>query len=172
MPIEIERKFLLKNDHWRKSVEHTEHIAQGYLAGAQAIQAGVTRCSVRIRIAGEQAWLNIKSANAGIARQEYEYLVPLAEAQLMLEGLTAGSVEKLRHHVRVEGILFEVDEFLGTNNGLILAEVELPSLDASHPVPGWLGREVSDEGRYYNINLIHHPYTQWTDKEGACDLAQ
>lgn len=160
MGIEIERKFLLANDEWRAHVERSERIAQGYLAGAEAMHAGHTRCSVRVRINGDRAWINVKSAAQGIARQEYEYLIPIEDAHAML-ALASGTVEKIRHHVTVEGVLFEVDEFLGDNQGLVLAEVELPSEQSAHPVPAWLGQEVSDDGRYYNINLIAHPYTAW-----------
>jgi adenylate cyclase len=161
MTIEIERKFTVKNNRWREHVEHVEHIEQGYLADAFAIQSGATKCSVRVRIAGDQAWINIKSAETGISRQEYEYAIPAADARLMLDNLGSGAISKKRHHVRVDGVLFEVDEFLGTNAGLVVAEVELPSLDATHPVPDWLGDEVSDDGRYYNINLVKHPYSTW-----------
>lgn len=161
MGVEIERKFLLANDSWRPHVNRSEPMAQGYLAGAKTIHAGLTQCSVRVRIAGNQAWLNVKSATKGIARDEYEYLIPPEDARRMLADLCAGTVEKVRHHVMVEGVHFEIDEFQGANEGLVMAEVELPSIDASHPTPDWLGKEVSEDGRFYNINLIEHPYGQW-----------
>lgn len=175
MGVEIERKFLLAQDHWRDAVEHSEPIAQGYLVGAQALRDGTARASVRVRRSGAQAWLNIKSAQLGIERAEYEYPMPLADAEAMLADLCDGVLEKIRHHVRVEGALFEVDEFLGANQGLLVAEIELPAVDAAFPRPSWLGREVSALARYYNVNLITHPYAAWsaaeraaTDAEEAC----
>jgi adenylate cyclase len=165
MGIEIERKFLLSNDSWRTSVAHSERIAQGYLVGAQALRDGTARASVRVRRSGEHAWLNIKSAQLGIERAEFEYPMPLADAEQMLASLCDGVLEKIRHHVTVEGVLFEIDEFFGDNAGLVVAEVELATVDASFPRPSWLGREVSHLVRYYNVNLIAHPYAQWTQDE-------
>ena len=171
MPIEIERKFLLANDGWRAGIERSEPIAQGYLVGAQALRDGSARASVRARLAGEQAWLNIKADTPGIARAEFEYPIPVGDAKALLATLCDGVLEKTRHHVRVEGVLFEIDEFLGDNLGLIVAEVELPALDATHPQPPWLGREVSTLTRYYNVNLIAHPYRQWSPAERAAEDA-
>jgi adenylate cyclase len=165
MGIEIERKFLLANDDWRAAVVQSKHIAQGYLVGVRALREGSARASVRVRISGEQAWLNIKSVQLGIARAEYESPLPLADAQSMLATLCDGVLEKTRHHVKVDGWLFEIDEFLGDNSGLLVAEIELPSEDATFPRPAWLGREVSDLARYYNVNLIEHPFAQWSDAE-------
>jgi adenylate cyclase len=165
MAIEIERKFLLADDSWRSLVSHSVRLAQGYLVGVEALRAGMARASVRVRVAGEQAWLNIKEAKRGIARAEYEVPVPVADAQAMLETLCDGVVEKIRHHVRIDAALFEIDEFLGANEGLVVAEVELPAVDASFPQPRWLGREVSALERYYNVNLITHPFARWSDAE-------
>jgi adenylate cyclase len=165
MGIEIERKFLLAGDAWRAGVGHSEQIAQGYLIGAQALANGTARASVRVRRSGDMAWLNIKSATLGIERQEYEYAIPIVDAQSLIASLCDGVVEKVRHHVVVDGTLFEIDEFLGANTGLIVAEVELEAVDAAFPRPSWLGREVSNEGRYYNVNLIDYPYAAWTPAE-------
>jgi adenylate cyclase len=165
MGIEIERKFLLQNDLWRSQIQHSERMVQGYLVGAQAIRDGSANASVRVRVAGEQAWLNIKSATLGVERDEYEYPVPLADAEAMLSSLCKGTLAKIRHHVVVEGALFEIDEFLDDNHGLIVAEIELDSPDMSYPRPSWLGREVSALARYYNVNLIACPYTRWTQAE-------
>lgn len=162
MGIEIERKFLLANDHWRAAITRSAHIAQGYLVGVRALRDGTTRASVRVRISDEQAWLNIKSAELGIARAEYEFPLPLVDARSMLDTLCDGVLEKTRHHVDVDGWLFEIDEFLGENCGLTVAEIELPAVDASFPRPAWLGREVSNLERYYNVNLLEHPFTQWS----------
>lgn len=164
MAIEIERKFLMNGEAWRELVTHSEPMAQGYLAGAEAMQAGFTQCSVRVRISGDEAWINVKSNTKGIARDEYEYPIPVDDATKMLNDLCGDKVEKIRHHVMMDGAHFEIDEFQGANAGLILAEVELPSVDASHPTPDWLGVEVSEEGRYYNINLASNPYSTWHDK--------
>jgi adenylate cyclase len=171
MAIEIERKFLLANDGWRAGVERSEPIAQGYLVGAQALRDGTARASVRARLAGTQAWLNIKAARLGIERAEFEYPIPVDDARDLLATLCDGVLEKTRHHVRVDGVLFEVDEFAGDNRGLIVAEVELPAVDAPFPRPPWLGREVSTLTRYYNVNLIAHPYRQWSPAERAAEDA-
>lgn len=171
MPIEIERKFLLASDDWRADVERSESLAQGYLVGAQALRDGSARASVRARLAGEHAWLNIKAATPGIARTEFDYPIPVDDARVLLADLCDGVLEKVRHHVRVEGALFEIDEFHADNDGLIVAEIELPALDAAFPRPPWLGREVSALTRYYNVNLIAHPYRQWTPLERAAEDA-
>jgi adenylate cyclase len=171
MGIEIERKFLLANDDWRAAVTHSKHIAQGYLIGVRALRDGTARASVRVRISGEQAWLNIKSVELGIARAEYELPLPLNDAQSMLATLCDGVLEKTRHHVEIDGWLFEIDEFQGSNSGLLVAEIELPAADAVFPRPGWLGREVSDLARYYNVNLIEHPFAKWSiDERDAADV--
>jgi adenylate cyclase len=171
MSIEIERKFLLNDDGWRSLVEHSEPMAQGYLVGAPALRAGTARASVRARLAGDQAWLNIKAATPGIARAEFDYPIPADDAKVLLAELCDGVLEKVRHHVRVDGVLFEIDEFNGDNEGLIVAEVELPAVDAAFPRPLWLGREVSALTRYYNVNLVEHPYRQWTSAERAAEDA-
>ncbi|HEY8586660.1 MAG TPA: CYTH domain-containing protein [Rhodanobacter sp.] len=172
MAIEIERKFLVNDDRWRSAIGHSQSMAQGYLVGAQALHDGAARASVRVRIAGEQAWLNVKAATAGVARTEFDYPVPLADARVLLDDLCDGVLEKTRHHVLVEGVEFEIDEFAGDNQGLIVAEVELPAVDAPFPRPSWLGREVSKLMRYYNVSLIAHPFRQWTPAERAAeDLA-
>jgi adenylate cyclase len=171
MAIEIERKFLLASDDWRADIERSESLAQGYLVGAQALHDGSARASVRARISGDKAWLNIKAATHGIARTEFDYPIPLDDARTLLDALCDGVIEKIRHHVRVDGVLFEIDEFRGDNDGLIFAEVELPTEDAAFPRPSWLGREVSELARYYNVNLIAHPYRQWSPSERAAEDA-
>lgn len=171
MGIEIERKFLVSDDGWRARVEHSEPMAQGYLVGAKALREGHAHASVRARLAGEQAWLNIKAATPGIARTEFDYPIPVADARVMLASLCDGVLEKVRHHARVDGVLFEIDEFDGDNAGLIVAEVELPAVDAPFPHPSWLGREVSALTRYYNVNLITHPYQRWSPAERAAEDA-
>jgi adenylate cyclase len=167
MATEIERKFLLVDERWRQAIARSERIAQGYLVGARALHEGQARASVRVRRAGERAWLNVKSATLGIERAEFEYPVPLEDAQAMLASLCDGVLEKIRHYVEVEGTLFEVDELLGDNAGLVVAEIELPAVEAAFPRPAWLGREVSALARYYNVNLIAHPFARWSDAERA-----
>lgn len=164
MPVEIERKFLVVGDAWRKDVTHVQAMAQGYLAGPPA-----ARCSVRVRIAGEAAFLNIKSVADGIARDEYEYDIPVADARRMLDALAGSPVAKCRHHVTVGAHLFEIDEFEGDNAGLVVAEVELGSVDEAFERPAWLGREVSHLARYYNLNLATHPYARWSAAERAVE---
>jgi adenylate cyclase len=171
MAVEIERKFLLTSDRWREGIEHSETMAQGYLVGAQALCDGSARASVRVRLACDRAWLNIKAAVPGIERAEFDYPIPAGDARALLDTLSDGVLEKIRHHVRVEGVLFEIDEFLGDNAGLLVAEVELPAADAPYPRPAWLGREVSALTRYYNVNLIAYPYRHWSSAERAAEDA-
>ena len=155
MGIEIERKFLLCNDSWQASADNGLVIRQGYLAGSD-------KSSVRVRIAGDQANINIKSATLGITRQEYEYPIPLAEAIEMLESLCEGPlIEKIRYHVHHADHLWEVDVFSGDNQGLVVAEIELESDSENFERPDWLGEEVSDDTRYYNVCLVSHPFKYW-----------
>ena len=162
VPVEIERKFLVTSDAWRRDVSRTERMAQGYLAGPPA-----SKCSVRVRIAGDVAHLNIKSVALGVERDEYEYEIPLADAERLLATLAGNSVEKVRHFVEIGAHVFEVDEFAGDNAGLVVAEVELDDANEAFPRPEWLGREVSDIARYYNLNLATHPYSRWSAAERA-----
>lgn len=161
MPVEIERKFLVVGAAWRASVARSQRMEQGYLTRA------VTGCSVRVRVAGADAWLNVKAAVPGIERLEYEYAIPVEHAREMLEQFCPARVEKIRHDVPWEGRVFEVDEFLGANTGLIVAELELDRADATFAKPGWLGRDVSAIARYYNLHLLDHPYSRWSVAERA-----
>jgi adenylate cyclase len=165
MGVEIERKFLVDADAWRTQVSHAQRMVQGYLIDAAQLRDA--RSSVRVRIAGEAAWLNVKSAQHGIARQEYEYAIPCIDAEHMLRDLCQGTIEKTRHYVPHEHVTFEIDEFHGDNAGLIVAELELDAEDQPFPRPPWLGREVSAAPRYYNIHLLHHPYAHWSAAEKA-----
>lgn len=167
MSIEIERKFLLADASWRTHIERSTPMAQGYLIDAAALDSGWARCSVRLRIEGERARFNVKSVRLGIERSEFEYPLPVTDARQMLDELCNGRVEKIRHEVTVHGHTFEIDEFLGDNAGLIVAELELSASDAEYPHPPWLGREVSHMPRYYNVNLIEHPYARWSEAERA-----
>ena len=128
-------------------------IAQGYLST-------VPERTVRVRIKGEKGYLTVKWRNAGIRRAEYEYEIPLADAEAMLELCEQPLIEK-RYLVPCEGYTWEVDVFAGANEGLIVAEIELPAEDTPFEKPAWLGAEVSGDARYYNANLIRHPYRDW-----------
>ncbi len=165
MAIEIERKFLLRDARWRTQIVRSRRFAQGYLVGVAAHAMGAARASVRVRVAEADAWLNIKAARTTIEREEYEYPIPRADAERMLARLCGPIVEKIRHDVPIDGFVFEVDEFLGANAGLVVAEIELPTADAAFPRPAWLGREVSRDARYLNVHLAEYPYSTW-------DLAQ
>ncbi len=156
MATEIEHKFLVKDDSWRKQVFRSQPISQGYLASNE-------QCSVRVRISGDKALLNVKSATLGTSRLEFEYEVPLKDAREILEKLCSKPlIEKTRHCVRYGGHVWEIDVFEGANEGLVVAEVEL-SRDKEHFAhPQWLGEEVTHERRYYNAALAEHPYGEWT----------
>jgi adenylate cyclase len=157
MAIEIERKFLLRNESWRAYVSHSVIYKQGYLS-SQATS------SIRVRISDKQAWLNIKSATIGTQRAEYEYEIPLADANEILANLCLRPViEKTRHFVTHDNHLWEIDEFDGENSGLIVAEIELQSVDEFFVKPDWLGDEVTQDVRYYNNNLAREPYSQWRE---------
>ena len=155
MALEIEHKFLLRDERWRDQVEHSLRMRQGYLV------SDATR-SVRVRVAGDQGYLNIKSGTLGIARREYEYRIPLAEAEELLNTLCEKPLlEKTRHFIHYGDHLWEVDEFSGDNAGLIVAEVELGAVDEAFARPDWIGEEVSHDLRYYNSQLVRHPYKDW-----------
>ena len=159
MGMEIERKFRVQDDSWRKQADAGTRFRQGYLSGSK-------KASVRVRIEGERANLNIKSSTLGITRSEYEYEIPLKEAEELLKELCEKPlIEKTRYYLTFAGKLWEVDVFAGDNEGLVVAEVELPSEDAIFEVPPWAGEEVSHDKRYYNVCLVKHPYKDWTDRD-------
>ncbi|NJD08634.1 MAG: CYTH domain-containing protein [Methylococcaceae bacterium] len=163
MCIEIERKFLLANADWRKQIYESQFLRQGYLNNE-------TRCSVRVRTSAEQGWLNIKSVTIGAQRQEFEYEIPLVEANRMLDTLALPPlIEKWRHLVKVGSHTWEIDEFEGDNAGLIVAEIELTSPGEAFERPSWLGKEVTTDVRYYNTSLSRHPYRRWTTHGGATE---
>ena len=156
MGVEIERKFKVKEDFRPTSIGI--EMAQGYLSRDP-------KRTVRIRIAGIQGFLTIKGVNRGAARLEYEYEIPVEEARELLALCDAPLVEKTRYVETAAGRRWEIDVFHGANDGLIIAEVELPSADAEVTLPPWAEAEVTGESRYYNSALITHPYTQWTKEE-------
>ena len=155
MGLEIERKFVLRSDAWRRDASRSVDMIQGYLSG----EGG--KASVRVRIHGDEARLNIKAAVVGSARAEYDYEVPVADAREILDTICVGVVEKTRHIVTRGAHTFEIDEFHGANQDLIVAEIELKAPDEAFERPEWLGREVTDEHRYYNHQLALHPASTW-----------
>lgn len=160
MAKEIERKFLVTNDGWRTlpTGETTpgNPYCQGYIATAQVGQ------SVRVRIAGDQGFLTLKGPTKGITRAEFEYPVPVSEAQEMLETLCRRPfIQKIRYCLPLGDVVWEIDEFQGENAGLIVAEVELRSEAQPFERPYWLGAEVSGQARYYNGSLVKNPYSKW-----------
>lgn len=167
MAIEIERKFLVVGGGWRRQVARSESMRQGYLvrSGVGAEEYPET-CSVRVRVQGDAAFLNIKQAIPGVERLEFDYGIPLEDAIEMLEQLCVGPVlEKTRHFVTVDGMTWEIDVFRGDNAGLVVAEIELEDADQPFARPDWLGAEVTSLQRYYNVALVQHPYAEWSDEE-------
>jgi adenylate cyclase len=167
MAVEIERKFLVTDDGWRDAAHAVVPMAQGYINDRDALDRGNQRASVRVRIAGDGAWLNLKSRELGHTRQEFEYPIPLADGRALLALCVGGVIDKRRHLVRHGAHLWEVDEFLGDNTGLVVAEIELARPDERFERPSWLGAEVTDSARHYNLALAAHPYSQWSDAERA-----
>ena len=154
MPREIERKFLVSNDEWR-SEAHGKRYRQGYLST-------VKERTVRVRTAGEQGFLTIKGTSVGATRPEYEYEIPVVEANEILDQLCERPIiEKTRYRVAHAGLVWEVDEFEGENRGLITAEVELRNEHQSVSLPQWIGEEVTGDPRYFNANLVATPFTTW-----------
>ncbi len=171
MPLEIERKFLVLDDAWRTEVLKVVPMAQGYLNEHASIESGTQLVSVRVRLEGEEARLNLKSRELGHTRQEFDYLIPVADARELLALCVGGRIEKHRHLAEHHGHVWEIDEFHGDNAGLVVAEIELDSSDEWFERPAWLGLEVTDSVRYYNLALASRPYSQWSEAEkGATDL--
>lgn len=153
MALEIERKFLVRPG-WLPDTPGVPYV-QGYLTAAGEV-------TVRARIAGDRAFLTLKTPSRGLVRDEYEYEIPLADAQDMLMTLAAGRiVAKNRHFVEYGGFTWEVDVFKGANAGLVLAEIELDAAERQFPLPDWAGDEVSDDVRYRNRYLAGNPYSAW-----------
>lgn len=171
MPVEIERKFLVAGDGWRAQAHRVIPMAQGYLNSQAAMDLGEQRVSVRVRLEGEDARLNLKSREPGHTRQEFDYAIPVEEARALLALCVGGLIDKRRHLVEHGRHLWEIDEFLGDNAGLVVAEVELDAADEPFERPARLGIEVTDAMRYYNLATASRPYSQWSEAErGAHDL--
>ena len=155
MPKEIERKFLVRKDLWYAIHKPDgEEIRQGYLHVAPGLV-------IRIRIKGNNGFLTIKGETRNMTRDEYEYRVPVEEAEEIYGSYTRGRVEKMRYSLESGGNKWEVDEFFGENDGLILAEIELSSEEQEFDRPPWLGEEVTRDPRYYNSYLAEKPFTRW-----------
>ena len=154
MAIEIERKYLVTSDAWRESAEEGIRYVQGYMP----TENGTT---LRIRIAGPAAYLTIKGRRTGISREEFEYPIPLADAEELLKLCRQPYIDKHRYIVNYAGDRWEVDVFAGLNEGLVMAELEIPSEDYSFEIPEWVGDDVSTEFRYTNVQLSLNPFTEW-----------
>ena len=151
---EIERKFLIKGDAWRSLAEGTKY-RQGYLNSAE-------ERVVRVRTIDDKGFLTIKGITTGVTRMEFEYEIPASDADTMLDDLCERYlIEKKRYKIDYRGFTWEVDEFLGENQGLIVAEVELESEDQSYEKPEWISEEVTGDPKYFNSNLVQNPYLKW-----------
>ena len=156
MPVEIERKFLVCGDEWRREAEGQRY-CQGYLAR-------LDRVTVRVRRAGSEAFLTVKGPANGIARPEFEYPVPVEEAEAMFKLCDRPLIEKTRYEILHNGLVWHVDEFGGDNDGLVLAEVELEHPEQSVELPSWVSREVTQDERFRNSRLVDNPQDETTNE--------
>lgn len=154
MAVEIERKFLVRNESWRKDVQKIFSIKQGYLNSD-------TERNVRVRIKGEKGFLTIKGKTKNISRVEFEYEIPLFDAEELIKLCVKPIIEKVRHEIVYDGNIWEIDEFFGENKGLVIAELELKSEHQIYNSPEWIGKEVSNDSRFYNSSLIQNPFSLW-----------
>ncbi|MBR6026380.1 MAG: CYTH domain-containing protein [Neisseriaceae bacterium] len=154
MSVEIERRFLLKNDNWKQNIHKSIEMQQGYMSVEK-------ECTIRLRIIDDKAWLTIKGFITPVSRHEFEYPIPISDAKTMMNNLCAFTMTKTRHIVKVDNVSFEIDEYHGANAPLIVAELELANENQTYPTPEWLGEEITDDGRYSNAYLSKHPYSQW-----------
>lgn len=155
MAVEIERKFLVKNELWREHVITSVAIRQAYLSSG-------SNAAVRVRIADDKAYLTIKGATVGISRAEFEYEIPVADAEAMVELRQGGSViKKTRYQVTCGEHIWDLDVFHGDNSGLQMAEVELGSESEEFQMPEWAAKEVTGDQRYLNSSLVDNPYSSW-----------
>lgn len=156
MAYEIERKFLVTSAAWRQQIYQTLDIKQAYFCNTE-------KASLRIRVSNQSGFISSKSMTRNIRRHEFEYKIPLHDAEFMLEYMCEGCpVIKKRHLIKVDQHVWEVDEFLFDNEGLIVAEIELGHENESFSKPDWVGEEVSNDPKYFNISLVSHPYKNWT----------
>ena len=161
MATEIERRFLLASDEWRSQATSERTLRQGYLVTEEQM-------SLRVRISADRAWMTLKGRSKGASRSEFEYPVPLADAEAMMEEFCdSRRIDKRRYEVPVGSHTFEIDVFEGRNAGLVIAEVELSHEAEAFARPDWLGPEVTDQSRYVNARLAVRPYDEWSDGERA-----
>lgn len=159
MALEIERKYLVQREVWEQTPKGKgELYSQGYMLTAP-------EKTIRVRLTETAGYITIKGISKGATRAEYEYEIPQAEAKELLDSFCSGVITKRRYKIEYSGMLWEVDEFLGTNAGLLLAEIELPSEDAVFYLPNWVGTEVTGQVAYYNSYLSQHPYSTWTNNK-------
>lgn len=154
MPVEIERRFLIENNKWHQYADEPLLLKQAYLSVEK-------ERTVRVRIVGQRAWLTLKGYISELSRSEFEYEIPLADAEKIMETMCPFKMEKRRYPVRWNGSLFEVDVFLGENAPLVVAEIELPDENADFDRPDWLGREITADGMFTNAYLSKHPFSSW-----------
>jgi CYTH domain-containing protein len=155
MAKEIERKYLIDVEKWRKLEKAPgQHYRQGYLVTDP-------QKTIRVRLTDTKGFLTIKGISVGAVRSEYEYEIPVAEAKELLDNFSVAELSKIRYHVGFKNKIWEVDEFLGENAGLFVAEIELQSEDEAFELPEWVGKEVTEDERYYNSNLTMNPYRKW-----------
>lgn len=154
MTIEIERRFLLKNDSWREEAGEPEMMRQGYLSVDK-------ECTIRVRIVGRKAWLTLKGYISDTTRSEFEYEIPVAHAEQMMQTMCPFKLEKHRYKIEYRGFMFEIDEYFGDNAPLVVAELELPGEGVPFEKPDWLGEEITSNGKFTNAYLSKHPYSQW-----------
>lgn len=156
MGIEIERKFLVKKDKWAQVVKAERSLfRQGYILSDP-------QKTIRVRLTDTEAFLTIKGQTVGVARPEFEYNIPMEDARHMLDNFCISELSKIRYFIPHNGHTWEVDEFLGQNEGLIVAEIELSSEDEQFSLPDWVDKEVTDEKKYSNSNLAVKPYGEWS----------
>lgn len=156
MAKEIERKFLIVGNGWRKLAPGV-HYRQGYLNSAK-------ERTVRVRTVANQAFLTVKGPTVGVTRAEFEYSIPFKDAVAMLQLAEPSVIDKTRYRIPIDNFVWEVDEFHGANEGLVVAEIELPAEDTVFEKPQWVGKEVSGDPRYYNSMLARHPYRSWQER--------
>lgn len=155
MAKEIERKYLIDVEKWQKLEKPAgQHYRQGYLVTDP-------QKTIRVRLTDTKGFLTIKGITVGAARSEYEYEIPVAEAKELLDNFSVSELSKIRYNINFKNKLWEVDEFLGDNAGLFVAEIELQSENEAFETPQWLGKEVTEDARYYNANLTLNPFRNW-----------
>ncbi|AUZ06250.2 hypothetical protein ADP71_30550 [Vitreoscilla sp. C1] len=153
MAVEIERRFLVKNDAWRGQVE-PKLLYQAYLSVEK-------ERTMRVRVVGDEAWLTLKGYISDVSRHEFEYPIPLQDALSIIDNMCPFKMKKHRYCIDFGGHTFEVDEYFGDNAPLVVAEIELPSEDTEFERPEWLGEEITHDGRFTNAYLSQHPYSAW-----------